>query len=152
MRFPKENKVKVRTMSHCLTKLIRQTKSFAFIVKNPDTLWGIVWRKTMVRKRRQTKLVKIKNKCLLPPWVLMIIRRTIGSLIRVQHNTWLSDESGSPLTNPLFHERCTWETTPFWRPLAKGASRPQCKLEVNCYLQPSLKFFMFPKWKKPHFC
>jgi hypothetical protein len=29
--------------------------------------------------------------------------------------------------------------------ISKGASRPQSKLEVNCYLQPSLKFFMFPK-------
>jgi hypothetical protein len=41
--------------------------------------------------------------------------------------------------------RCTWEMKPFWRPLAKGVSRPQCKLEVECCLQPSLKFFMFPK-------
>jgi hypothetical protein len=34
MRFPKEKKVKVWKMLHCLTKLIRQTKSFAFIAKN----------------------------------------------------------------------------------------------------------------------
>jgi len=34
---------------------------------------------------------------------------------------------------------------PFWKPLAKGASRPQCKLEVECYSQPSLKLFMFSK-------
>ncbi len=38
MRFQKEKKVKVKTMPHCLTKPIRQMKSFAFIVKNPDTL------------------------------------------------------------------------------------------------------------------
>ncbi len=67
MRFPKKKKVKVRKMLHCSTKLIRQMKSFAFIVKNLDTLWRIVWRKKMMRKKRQTKLVKIKNKCLLPP-------------------------------------------------------------------------------------
>jgi hypothetical protein len=67
-----------------------QTKSFAFIFKNLDTLWKIVWRKRMMKKKRQTKLVKIKNKCLLPPWVLMIIQRTIGSLIPTQQNTWCS--------------------------------------------------------------
>jgi hypothetical protein len=33
MRFPKEKKVKVWKMSHCLRKLIRQIKNFAFIVK-----------------------------------------------------------------------------------------------------------------------
>jgi hypothetical protein len=38
MRFPKEKKVKVKRMPHCLTKPIRQMKSFAFIVKNLDTL------------------------------------------------------------------------------------------------------------------
>jgi hypothetical protein len=58
-----------------------------------------------------------------------------------QHMTF---ERDSPLTL-FFHGRCIWEMTPFWRPLAKGASRPQCKLEVECCLQPSLKFFMFPK-------
>ncbi len=72
-----------------------------------------------MKKKRQTKLVKIKNKCLLPPWVLMIIRRTIGSSIPDQHNTRRSNESGSPLTNPLIHGRCTWEMTPFWKPLAR---------------------------------
>jgi len=97
--------------------------------------------------KKQTKLVMIKNKCLLPPWVLMIMRETIGSLIPAQRNTWRSNENGSPLTNPSLHERCTWEMTPFWRPLAKGASRPQCKLEVKCCLQPSHKFFMFRKWR-----
>ncbi len=64
--------------------------------------------------------MKIKNKCLLPPWVLMIIWHTIGSSILVQHNTWHWNENGSQFTNPLFHERCTWEMTPFWKPLAKG--------------------------------
>ncbi len=98
-------------------------------------------------KKRQTKLVKIKNKCLLPPWMLMIIQCTIGSLILAQHNTWHLNENGSPLTNPLFHWRYTWEMTPFWRPLAKGASRPQCKLEVEWCLQPPRKLFIFPKWK-----
>jgi len=34
------------------------------------------------------------------------------------------ERSGSPLTNPLFHGRCTWEMTPFWRPSTNGASRP----------------------------
>jgi hypothetical protein len=42
MKFPKEKKVKIHNILHCLTKFIRQTKSFAFIVKNPNTLWGIV--------------------------------------------------------------------------------------------------------------
>jgi hypothetical protein len=36
MRFPKEKKVKIQKMLHCLTKLIRQTKSFVFIAKNLD--------------------------------------------------------------------------------------------------------------------
>jgi hypothetical protein len=36
MRFPKEKKVKVRKMSHSLTKFIRQMKNFVFIVKNID--------------------------------------------------------------------------------------------------------------------
>jgi hypothetical protein len=115
MRFPKENKVKVQKMSHCLTKFIRQTKRFVFIIKNPNALWGIIWRKNVMIKKRQTKLVKIKNKCLVPPWVLMIIRRMIRSSILVQHNTWHLNKSGSPLTNPLFHGRCIWEMTPFWR-------------------------------------
>jgi hypothetical protein len=110
-------------------------------------LWGIVWRRRMMRKKMQTKVVTINNKCLLPPWVLMIIRHTIGSSILVQHNTWCLNESGSPFMNPFFHGRCTWEMTPFWSPLTKRASRPQCKLEVECCLQPSLKFFMFPKWR-----
>ncbi len=38
LKFPKEKKMKVRKMLHALTKLIKQMKSFAFIVKNPDTL------------------------------------------------------------------------------------------------------------------
>ncbi len=118
-----------------------------FITKNSDILWGIVWRTRVMKKKRQTKLVKIKNKCLSPPWVLMIIWRMIESSIPTQHNTWHSNESGSPLTNPSFHERCTWEMTPFWRSLVKGILRPQCKLEVECRLQSSLKFFMFPKWR-----
>ncbi len=36
--------------------------------------------------------MKIKNKCLLPRWVLMIIRRTIGSSILAQHNTTFEQE------------------------------------------------------------
>ncbi len=32
-------------MSRCLTKLIKQTKSFVFIAKNPNILWRIVWKK-----------------------------------------------------------------------------------------------------------
>jgi hypothetical protein len=28
--------------------------------------------------------------------------------------------------------------------IGKGNIKPQCKLEVECCLQPSLKFFMFP--------
>jgi hypothetical protein len=36
--FPKEKKMKIRKMLHCLTKLIRQTKSFVFIAKSPDIL------------------------------------------------------------------------------------------------------------------
>jgi len=38
-------------------------------------------KKESMRMKGQTKLVKIKNKCLLLFWVLMIIRRTIGSSI-----------------------------------------------------------------------
>jgi hypothetical protein len=26
---------------------------------------------------------------------------------------------------------CSWVMTPFWRPLARGASKPQCKWEAN---------------------
>ncbi len=33
-----KKKMKVRNFLHCLTKLIRQIKSFAFIIKNLDTL------------------------------------------------------------------------------------------------------------------
>jgi hypothetical protein len=36
MKFLEEMKVKVRKMPCCLAKLIRQTKSFAFIVKKPE--------------------------------------------------------------------------------------------------------------------
>jgi hypothetical protein len=38
MKFPKEKKMKVWKMSHCSTKFIKQTKSFLYIVKNPDIL------------------------------------------------------------------------------------------------------------------
>jgi hypothetical protein len=38
IRFPKDKKVTVQKMLHCLTKLIRQTKSFVFIAKNSDIL------------------------------------------------------------------------------------------------------------------
>jgi hypothetical protein len=38
MKFPIEKKVKVQKMPHCLTKFIRKMKSFAFIIKNLDTL------------------------------------------------------------------------------------------------------------------
>jgi len=77
----------------------------------------------------------------------MIIQCMIGSSIPTQHNTWHLNNNGSPLMNPLFHGWCTWEMTPFWRPLTKGTSRPHCKLEIECCLQPSFKFFMFPKWR-----
>jgi len=128
-------------------KTHKANKRLCFYCKKSRHLVRIIWIEKLMRKKRQTKLVKTKNKCSLLPWVLMIIRRIIGSSILVQHNTWHSNDNGSPLMNPLFHEGCTWEMTPFWRPLAKGTSRPQCKLEVKCCLQPSFKFFMFPKWK-----
>jgi hypothetical protein len=35
--------------------------------------------------------------------------------------------------------------TLFWRPLARGTSKPQCKWEEKCHTQPSPKFFMFQK-------
>ncbi len=94
-----------------------------FYCKKPGHCVRICLKKKSDRKKRQTKLVKIKNKFLLSPWVLLIIWRTIGSSISTQHNTWHLNENGSTLTNPLFHEGYTWEMTPFWRPLAKGALR-----------------------------
>jgi hypothetical protein len=30
--------------------------------------------------------------------------------------------------------RCSWAMTSFWRPLARGTSKPQCKWEVNCHM------------------
>jgi hypothetical protein len=47
-----KRKMKVRKMPHCLTKLIRQTKSFIFITKNPDTLSRIVSRRRVIKKKR----------------------------------------------------------------------------------------------------
>jgi hypothetical protein len=34
-------------------------------------------------------------------------------------------------TNAFPQGGCSWAMTPFWRPLARGASKPQCKWEAN---------------------
>jgi hypothetical protein len=56
MRFPKEKKVKIRKMLHCLTKLLRRMKSFVFIAKNPDILRGIVLRRRVMKKKSKPSL------------------------------------------------------------------------------------------------
>jgi hypothetical protein len=70
-----------------LNKNHKANKKFCFYCKKPGHFVRNCLKKKMMRKKGQTELVKIKNKCLLPPWVLMIIRHRIGSSIRVQHNT-----------------------------------------------------------------
>jgi hypothetical protein len=43
--------MKVRKMLHCLTKFIRQTKSFGFIVKNLDTVRNCLKKKNDEEKK-----------------------------------------------------------------------------------------------------
>jgi hypothetical protein len=52
MRFPKENKVKVQKMPHCLTKLIKETKSFTFIIKKPGHFVRIFLKKKSDEKEK----------------------------------------------------------------------------------------------------
>jgi len=112
-----------------LSEEVASQRSFVFIVRNLDILWEIVWRKKMMKKKKLITLVKITSKCLLWHWVPMIIPRMIGLSILVQCNTWHSNKNGLPCMSAF--PQGSWAMTPFWRPLARGASKPQCKWEAN---------------------
>ncbi len=147
MRFPKENKVKVWKMSHCLTKFIKQMKSFAFIIKNSNILWRIVWRKRVMKKKRQTKLVKIKNKCLLLPWVLMIIRRMIGSWILAQHNRWHLNESGSPTYKSIVPWKVYMGNDTILETIGKGNIKAIMQIGDKMLLRTITQVLHVPKMK-----
>ncbi len=68
-------------------KTHKANEKLCFYYKTPQHFVRNCLRKKLMRKKRQTKLVNIKNKCLLSPWVLMIIQCMIGSSIMAQHNT-----------------------------------------------------------------
>jgi hypothetical protein len=54
----------------------------------------------------------------------------IVDLGATQHMTF--EQKWFTMYEPISPRRvCSWVMTPFWRPLARGASKPQCKWEAN---------------------